>query len=88
MNTSKILSRREMLAQCSTGFGLMALQGLLASPAFAGPARKPHFKPRAKHVIYLHMVGAPSQLDLFSHKPELIKRNGQLVCLFRQRALC
>src|SRR5258707_3305936 len=31
----------------------------------------PQFAPRAKRVIYLHMAGAPSQLELFEHKPEL-----------------
>lgn len=37
----------------------------------------PHFAPRAKRIIYLHMIGAPSHLDLFDHKPELVKRDGQ-----------
>ena len=36
-----------------------------------------HFPPRAKNVIYLHMAGAPSNLDLFDHKPKLIELNGQ-----------
>ena len=40
-------------------------------------SRQPHFAPKAKHVIYLHMIGAPSQLDLFDYKPELIQRSGQ-----------
>lgn len=31
----------------------------------------PHFAPKAKRLIYLHMNGAPSQLDLFDHKPQL-----------------
>ena len=35
------------------------------------------FAPRAKRVIFLHMIGAPSQLDLFENKPELLKRDGQ-----------
>lgn len=39
---------------------------------------RPHFAPRAKRVIYLHMIGAPSQLDLFEPKPELKKRDDQL----------
>ena len=39
----------------------------------------PHFAPRAKRLIYLHMNGAPSQLDLFDHKPGLQE-------LFRQGA--
>ncbi len=44
-----------------------------------GPlAPKPaHFPAKAKSVIYLHMVGAPSHLDLFDYKPELQKRSGE-----------
>ena len=38
--------------------------------------RLPHFAPKAKHVIYLHMCGAPSQLEMFEHKPELKKYDG------------
>ena len=34
----------------------------------------PHFQPKAKRVIFLFMAGAPSQLDLFDHKPELHKK--------------
>jgi hypothetical protein len=37
----------------------------------------PQFAPRAKRIIYLHMAGAPSQLELFDHKPELTKFDGQ-----------
>jgi len=37
----------------------------------------PQFAPRAKRVIYLHMAGAPSQLELFDHKPVLTKYDGQ-----------
>jgi uncharacterized protein (DUF1501 family) len=37
----------------------------------------PHFAPRAKRVLILHMVGAPSQLDLFDRKPALAKWHGQ-----------
>jgi hypothetical protein len=37
-----------------------------------------HFAPKAKNVIYFHLVGAPSHLDLFDYKPELQKRNGEL----------
>lgn len=39
--------------------------------------RTPHFTPKAKSVIYLHMAGAPSQLELFDYKPELQKLDGQ-----------
>jgi hypothetical protein len=38
----------------------------------------PHFAPKAKSVIFLHMAGAPSQLELFDYKPELQKLDGQL----------
>jgi hypothetical protein len=41
-------------------------------------ARPPHFAPQAKNVIYLHMIGAPSQLDLFDFKPKLIEHDGQI----------
>ncbi|MFZ4466122.1 MAG: DUF1501 domain-containing protein, partial [Phycisphaerales bacterium] len=37
-------------------------------------ATGPHFAPKAKRVIYLHMEGAPSQLDLYDHKPGLVSR--------------
>ena len=50
------------------------------SPTVAGrPARRGGrtSAAQAKRVIYLHMIGAPSQLDLFDHKPELVKRDGQ-----------
>ena len=63
MNVHKKLNRREMLARCSTGFGLMALQGLMASPAFAGAAQRSHFRPRAKHVILCYMSGGVSQVE-------------------------
>ena len=37
----------------------------------------PHFVPKVKRVIYLFQSGAPSQLDLFDHKPLLSKMNGE-----------
>jgi hypothetical protein len=47
-----------------------------AMPAIASPhpalAGFPHFAPKAKRLIYLHMNGAPSQLDLFDYKPGLV----------------
>src|SRR5687768_1384716 len=39
--------------------------------------RTPHFTPRAKSVIFLFMVGGPSQVDTFDYKPELEKQSGQ-----------
>ena len=40
-----------------------------AARRHAGAPSAPHFAPKAKHVIYLFMAGAPSQLDLFDYKP-------------------
>ncbi len=68
--------RRGFLGSGGIGFGSIALASLLSEDSFAATAG-PHFAPRAKHVIYLHMIGAPSQLDLFQEKPELVKRHNQ-----------
>jgi hypothetical protein len=81
-------TRREFFKRSGFCLGAMALDSLLAEKLRADDSKQrltdplaskqPHFAPRAKHVIYLHMVGAPSQLDLFDHKPELVKHNGEL----------
>lgn len=81
----KTLTRRHFFRECGIGVGKIALASLLCggSRAFASTgaepaqARMPHFMPRAKHVIYLFMSGAPSQLDLFDHKPTLARHDGQ-----------
>jgi Protein of unknown function (DUF1501) len=39
--------------------------------------RQPHVAPKAKRVIHLFMAGAPSQLDLFDHKPDLARLEGK-----------
>ncbi len=77
------LDRRQFGRTSTISLGAIALAGLLDNAdglaAVENPlaVRSPHFEPRAKHVIYLHMIGAPSQLDLFDHKPHLAKWNGQ-----------
>ncbi len=87
MTTLKpLLARRTFLQHGGLSLGALALSSLLRGDTRAAPAtptdplapRAPHFAPRAKHIIYLHMVGAPSQLDLFDPKPELQKLHGQL----------
>ena len=45
-----------------------------AAPTSAAFTPGPHFAPKAKRVIYMHMEGAPSQLDLYDHKPNLLAR--------------
>ncbi|MCH2208869.1 MAG: DUF1501 domain-containing protein [Lentisphaerales bacterium] len=49
----------------------------MAMPGMAAGNKLPHFAPKAKSVIFLHMVGAPSQLDMFDYKPELEKWDGK-----------
>ncbi len=73
------LTRRAFLHRSGVGLGAMALGGLLSHSLSGadGRPRATHFAPRAKRVIYLHMVGAPSQLDLFDHKPALERHDGK-----------
>jgi hypothetical protein len=77
----KRLTRRHFFRQNGFGIGAMALSSLLDGKIFAGdtnpPPRGPHFQPKAKNIIYLFMAGAPSQLDLFDHKPKLKQYDGQ-----------
>ncbi len=81
---ARLLSRRWFLQDCGVGMAGLALSSLVAREAKAkAPAnplavRAPHFKPKAKRVIYMFMAGAPSHLELFDPKPELQKRDGQL----------
>ncbi len=77
-------TRRHFFGNCGVGVGQIALASLLAN---GGPAakenaspfapKKPHFEAKAKRVIYLFMAGAPSQLDLFDHKPKLAELEGK-----------
>jgi len=84
-------TRRDFFTRGKKLLGGAALASLLGEAltrqASGGLASGPQFAPKAKRVIYLHMVGGPSQIDLFDHKPELYKmydkdlpesiRNGQ-----------
>jgi hypothetical protein len=73
------LTRRHFFGRLATGIGTAALgsllnPGLAAATESTGPAGLPglpHFPPRAKRVIYLHMAGGPSQLELYDYKPML-----------------
>ena len=81
---AKLLTRRALFQSTSMGLGGIALASLLSDDgwgdqrpvALTSPPR-PHFAPRAKNVIFLHMVGAPSHLDLFEYKPQLQQYDGQ-----------
>lgn len=80
-------SRRDFLTKTSLGLGGLSLASMLNSEnlfasnriqnAALNPKGLPHFVPKAKRVIYLFQSGAPSQIDLFDHKPLLNKMNGQ-----------
>lgn len=84
-------SRRQFLSTAAYGLGGLAVAGLstkdggLLSVAHAADfidplASKPtHFAAKAKSVIWLHMDGAPSTLDLYDYKPELLELAGQEV---------
>ena len=83
-------SRREFLWEIGAGFGGLALTGLLdadgffsgkAQAGYANPLapKAAHFRPRARHCIFLFMYGGPSQVDTWDYKPALQKRDGQTV---------
>ena len=86
-------SRRDFLSGLGGGFGLLALQALERStvsgqdllgvgevdPLNPYLPRKPDFTPRAKSVIFLFMVGGPSQIDTFDYKPTLTDLDGKPV---------
>ena len=77
------LTRRHFFGQSAFGLGAAALGSLLPSSiltpgvalgnsvAAGGMPDLPHFAPRAKRAIYLHMNGGPSQMDLFDYKPKM-----------------
>ena len=74
-----VLSRRDLLRTSAAGFGGLALSALLADEAGAGSSGRglPHFRPRAKQVIFLFMHGGPSQVDTFDFKPKLERDHGK-----------
>ncbi len=85
-HTPHAASRREFLFRSGGGLGGVALNWLLAQEArgdkpHGSPnplaAKKPHFEPKAKRVIFMFMVGGPSQMDLFDPKPGLAKWAGK-----------
>jgi hypothetical protein len=86
------ISRRHLLRTSACGFGYLALADLCARAATQSSAggsesatgsalapKAPHFKARAKRVIFLYMQGAPSHVDTFDYKPKLKADNGKSV---------
>src|SRR5688572_5340152 len=90
LETLRQISRRHFLMESAAGLGAAALGTFMGScvpkngpkdlSSIADPMapKPPHFPGKAKRVIYMHMAGAPSQLELFDYKPELQKLNNQL----------
>ncbi|NNF44938.1 MAG: DUF1501 domain-containing protein [Phycisphaerales bacterium] len=84
---ARAITRRHFLTRMQVGIGGVALAALLdhdaaraATPGGDGGPRlppTPHFAPRAKRIIYLHMAGSPPQQDLFDYKPKLAELHGQ-----------
>ena len=86
------LSRRQVLKNAGTGFGYLALSGLLgqnipksrggSEPSIARISplapKPPHFPAKAKRIIFLFMNGAISQMDTFDYKPKLQKDDGKV----------
>ena len=73
------VTRRHFLRSAGAGLGAIALASMGAAPALADPLapRRPHFPARAKRVIFLHMAGGPSSLELFDYKPDLVRLDGE-----------
>ncbi|TAJ47802.1 MAG: DUF1501 domain-containing protein, partial [Chitinophagaceae bacterium] len=86
-------TRRLFLKECLLGMGGLAMGSVLGGCNWLGGKdtatgqlynsanpllpHSPHFPGKARSVIYLHMAGAPSQLELFDYKPDLMKLDGQ-----------
>ncbi|HEY1215838.1 MAG TPA: DUF1501 domain-containing protein [Bryobacteraceae bacterium] len=74
-------TRRQLLARGARGLGALALYTLLEGHAAAATEKKavgglpglPHFPAKAKRAIYLHMLGAPPQMETFDYKPVMGK---------------
>ena len=76
-------TRRNFLQRAGLGLGSVALGTLLheakAAPVNPLAARPPLFPAKAKRIVWLFMTGAPSQVDTWDYKPELQKRNGEVL---------
>lgn len=84
-------TRRHFLKKCCSGLGAIALGSMMGCKPLADKGsvgkvaldtnplapKPPHFLGKAKRIIYLHMAGAPSQLELFDYKPDLATLHGK-----------
>jgi hypothetical protein len=80
-----VLTRRDLLFRAGSGLGGLALSCLLAQEQASAnaqrsnplAAKRPHFTPKAKSVIFLFMVGGPSHMETFDPKPVLDRMHGE-----------
>ena len=79
LQQAQAVTRRQFFGQTGLGIGSLALGSLLARDGSAKETLDDQVRlpAKAKSVIYLHMAGSPSQIDLFEHKPALTKFHGQ-----------
>ncbi len=81
--SNPLMSRRRMLQRSAAGFGWLAASALMAGKGEAKAeqnplaAKQPHFRARAKRVIFLFMKGGPSHIDTFDPKPLLDRDDGK-----------
>jgi len=78
------LSRRALLQRSSTGFGWLALCGMLGEQSLAGAAGsstslRAHHSPRAKNIVFCFMDGGPSHVDTLDEKPLLKQHEGRAI---------
>ena len=80
------MTRREALCRAGGGFGMLSFASLIGQQLRAAGVsepdnpwmiKDPHFKPKAKSVIFLFMNGGMSQVDTFDPKPMLEKYDGK-----------
>ena len=85
MEQSLLVNRREFFGKQTLGLGTAALSTLLCKDGLAGQIQGgglpdlPHFKPKAKNIIYLFQNGAPTHVELFDFKPKLVEMHGKPV---------
>src|SRR6476659_5326127 len=85
----RFLTRRDFLARCGVGFGMLGLANLLGVEGMAAAAemsefatsplapKSPHFPAKAKRVIHIFANGGPSHVDTFDPKPMLARLHGK-----------
>ena len=73
------LSRREALTKMASGLGMLGMAATSDAARDPFAPKPPHFKPKAKRVIYLVLNGGLSQVDSFDPKPMLDRHHGQPV---------